>query len=107
MIGKPLGIGLASYATVRLGLCALPPGVDWSGILLVGTVSGIGFTMAIFIAALAFDSAALFDAAKLGILAATVIAASAGLLLGRLVLRDKPVPGAALTVDEAEAATEQ
>ncbi|WP_437931379.1 Na+/H+ antiporter NhaA [Sorangium sp. So ce291] len=105
--GKPLGVFLASFAMVRLGVCALPRGVGWRGIAVVGCVAGIGFTMAIFIAGLAFDDAAMLAAAKLGVLLASTVAAVIGLLVGRLVLSGAPVPGAARTVEEAEASTEQ
>ncbi|MGK3963825.1 Na+/H+ antiporter NhaA [Sorangium sp. So ce118] len=105
--GKPLGVFLASFAMVRLGVCALPRGVGWRGIAVVGCVAGIGFTMAIFIAGLAFDDPAKLAAAKLGVLLASAVAAVIGLLVGRLVLSGAPTPGAARTLAEAEASTEQ
>ncbi|WP_433936483.1 Na+/H+ antiporter NhaA [Sorangium cellulosum] len=105
--GKPLGVFLASFAMVRLGVCALPRGVGWPGIAVVGCVAGIGFTMAIFIAGLAFNDAAQLAAAKLGVLLASAVAAMIGLLVGRLVLSGAPVPGAARTLQEAETSAEQ
>ncbi|WP_437291109.1 Na+/H+ antiporter NhaA [Sorangium sp. So ce406] len=107
VVGKPLGVFLASFAMVRLGVCALPRGVGWRGIAVVGCVAGIGFTMAIFIAGLAFDDPAKLAAAKLGILVASTIAAVIGLLVGRLVLSGAPVPGAARTLQEAETSAEK
>ncbi|KYF75263.1 sodium:proton antiporter, partial [Sorangium cellulosum] len=92
VVGKPLGVFLASFAMVRLGVCALPRGVGWPGIAVVGCVAGIGFTMAIFIAGLAFNDAAQLAAAKLGVLLASAVAAVIGLLVGRLVLSGTPVP---------------
>ncbi|RZL07951.1 MAG: Na+/H+ antiporter NhaA [Rubrivivax sp.] len=80
--GKPLGVVLASWLAVRLRLCMLPPGVDWNGVGLVGVLAGIGFTMSIFIATLAFDDPALLNAAKLGVLSASGTAALAGLVWG-------------------------
>ena len=52
--GKPLGVDRRDLACVRLGWCRLPPGVTWGGVCLVGLLAGIGFTMSIFIAMLAF-----------------------------------------------------
>jgi NhaA family Na+:H+ antiporter len=105
-IGKPVGVSLACWATVRLGWCALPRGIGWRGILLVGCVAGIGFTMAIFTAGLAFPNPDWLAAAKLGVLGGSMLAAVIGLTLGRTVLLDAPDPAAARTVDEAEASTE-
>jgi NhaA family Na+:H+ antiporter len=74
VIGKPVGITLASYLAVRLGLAALPDGVRWATLHGVAWLGGIGFTMSLFIAMLAFEDAALLDSAKIGILAASLIA---------------------------------
>jgi NhaA family Na+:H+ antiporter len=106
VLGKPLGILAASYATVRLGLCVLPRGVWWRGVLVVGTVAGIGFTMAIFIAGLAFPDAAKVSAAKLGVLAASASAGVLGFVLGKTVLPAAPPVEAAATVEEAERSAE-
>ena len=57
VLGKPLGVVGMSWLMVRLGWCRLPPGVSWGAILLVGLLAGVGFTMSIFIAMLAFESA--------------------------------------------------
>jgi Na+:H+ antiporter, NhaA family len=85
VLGKPIGIVLASWAAVRVGWVQLPPGVTWRGVWLVGCLGGIGFTMSIFIATLAFrDSAALLNAAKLGVLTASACAAIVGLIIGKL-----------------------
>ena len=59
VLGKPLGVLLSCWLAVRLRMCALPPGMGWGDTLLAGLLAGIGFTMAIFIATLAFDSEAL------------------------------------------------
>jgi NhaA family Na+:H+ antiporter len=103
VIGKPVGILLASFTTVKLGICALPRGVSWRGILLVGLVAGIGFTMAIFIAGLAFPSDGLLAAAKLAVLLGSGLAAVIGLVMGRVVLPARPAADSAATVSEAEA----
>lgn len=54
IIGKPIGITLFSFLSVKTGLCALPRGVKWKGIIGAGMLGGIGFTMSIFITLLAF-----------------------------------------------------
>lgn len=79
VMGKPLGVILASWLAVRAGWCQLPAGVSWSGVVLVGLLAGIGFTMSIFIANLAFSDANLLNAAKLGVLLASLLAAALGL----------------------------
>ena len=84
VLGKPIGIVLASIAAVRLQWCALPEGVRWTHMVLIGLLGGIGFTMSIFIANLAFDDPALLAAAKFAVLVASALAATLGLLLGRL-----------------------
>lgn len=82
VLGKPLGVVGVSWLMVRMGWCQLPPGVSWGGIALIGILAGIGFTMSIFIAMLAFESEALLGAAKLGVLAGSLIAAMLGLAWG-------------------------
>ena len=85
VLGKPLGIVLAALAAVRLGLCTLPEGVRWPHAWLLGLLGGIGFTMSIFIANLAFaEGAGLLAAAKFAVLVASALAASLGFVLGRL-----------------------
>jgi NhaA family Na+:H+ antiporter len=77
--GKPLGIVAIIWLTVRTGWCRLPPGVSWAGIWLIGLLAGIGFTMSIFIAILAFPDPDLLGAAKLGVLLGSLLAALLGL----------------------------
>jgi NhaA family Na+:H+ antiporter len=80
VLGKPLGIVGFSWLAVRLGIASLPTDISWSMLCAGGLLAGIGFTMAIFIAGLAFD-ATMFNAAKLGILSASIISAVTGLAL--------------------------
>jgi NhaA family Na+:H+ antiporter len=87
VLGKPLGIVLAALAAVRLKLAELPGGVRWSQLLLVGVLGGIGFTMSVFIANLAFDDPALLTAAKLAVLVGSATAAALGFILGRQIAR--------------------
>lgn len=84
VIGKPLGIVGMSWASVKMRWCILPPDVTWRGIALVGLLAGIGFTMSIFIAMLAFDDENLLNAAKLGILIGSFTAAVLGLIWGKI-----------------------
>ena len=81
VVGKPIGIFGASWLAVRLGLASLPAQVGWRQILGVGVLGGIGFTMSIFIAGLAFAGQPLLEIAKLGIFAASLIAGGTGFLL--------------------------
>ena len=81
--GKVMGVTLASLASVRLGIATLPDQVGWSQMHGVSWLAGIGFTMSLFIANLAFGSGPLLDSAKIGILAASFLAGIAGWLLLR------------------------
>jgi NhaA family Na+:H+ antiporter len=108
VIGKPVGILLASVAAIRLGIATVPAGVTWTGIALVGCVAGIGFTMAIFVAGLAFPDAGHLGVATLGVLVASAVAAVVGLVVGRLLLRPARVEkGAVATASEPEAQTDR
>jgi len=89
-IGKPVGIVTFGWLTVRLGLASRPPDMGWGLLAGGGLLAGIGFTMALFIADLAFDDA-LINAAKLGILSASVASAAAGLAVLAWATRGKPV----------------
>jgi NhaA family Na+:H+ antiporter len=80
VLGKPVGIFLFTFVAVKLGLCDMPRGANWLQILAVGMIAGIGFTVALLIAALGFDSPVLIDEAKLGILSASIVAGVAGLV---------------------------
>jgi NhaA family Na+:H+ antiporter len=80
VLGKPAGIMLSSYASVRLGWARLPDGVDWRMMLGAGCLGGIGFTMSLFVAGLALDGA-LLEEAKIGILAGSAVSAALGCVL--------------------------
>lgn len=77
VLGKPIGIGIATYAAKRLGIIALPPAFGMAEVLGVGMIAGIGFTMSIFVANLAFENIEVINIAKLSILFASF---GAGLL---------------------------
>ena len=86
VVGKTFGIFLACWLSTRFGLCTLPRDARWTGILLVGMTGGVGFTMSLFVAQLAFPSGALLETAKLGILVGSTLAALIGLGYGALTL---------------------
>lgn len=86
IIGKPLGIFLFSFTAVSLGLCALPQDLKWKQIIGVGLLAGIGFTMSIFIALLAFDNPGQITHSKIAILIASLVAGTLGYLWLRMTL---------------------
>ncbi len=95
VVGKPAGIVMFSAIAVALGLGKRPAGLSW-GLLAAGAMlTGIGFTMALFIAEMAFDGG-LLTSAKLGILAASVVSAAGGLLA--LILLTSPGPRHSIAV---------
>ena len=88
VVGKPVGILLASYAAVRLGLGRLPDGTTWPMLAGVGAVAGVGFTVSLFIAGLSFPGGEqLTDEAKVGILLASFTAAVVGVVVLLLATR--------------------
>jgi NhaA family Na+:H+ antiporter len=89
VIGKPLGIWLFSFLSVRLGICALPSDLRWKDILGAGMLGGIGFTMSIFITLLAFknDGEEVITYSKIAILIASFIAGMLGFLWLKLHLK--------------------
>ncbi|MED5393455.1 MAG: Na+/H+ antiporter NhaA [Actinomycetota bacterium] len=84
VVGKVVGVSLFTIGAVRLGISALPSGATVRHIVGVAAIAGIGFTVSLFVAGLAFDDLVLQDEAKVGILAASAIAALLGvaILLG-------------------------
>jgi NhaA family Na+:H+ antiporter len=89
VLGKPLGITLAAWLAVRVGLAERPAGVGWIDLHGVAWLGGIGFTMSLFIGALAFREQDLLAGAKIGVLAASTIAGA----VGWLILRRRFAPG--------------
>ena len=87
-LGKPLGIFGFSWLAVRSGLARLPDGVGWRAIFGVSILCGIGFTMSLFIASLAFESSSqdIMAASRIGIVAGTAASALLGLLVLKLAL---------------------
>jgi NhaA family Na+:H+ antiporter len=81
VLGKPLGIVGLCWLGNRTGLTTLPAGVTWRHILGASALAGIGFTMSLFVADLAFGSTAILETAKMGILAASLVSGIAGSLI--------------------------
>ena len=75
VIGKPLGVFAAVFAASKAKLCDLPAGATKSSLVATGSAAGIGFTVAIFIAQLAFDETSLQDIAVLAVIAASLVSA--------------------------------
>jgi NhaA family Na+:H+ antiporter len=78
VVGKVVGVLGASVLAVRFGFAQLPTGVGWRHMAGLSALAGIGFTVSIFISGLAFDDTGLQDQAKIGVLAASVLAAAIG-----------------------------
>ena len=81
IVGKPLGVTFLCFIAVASGICRLPPDLNWRHIFGAGILGGIGFTMSIFIANLAFaGNAETINASKMAILSASLIAGAVGYL---------------------------
>ncbi|HYH74923.1 MAG TPA: Na+/H+ antiporter NhaA [Candidatus Saccharimonadales bacterium] len=89
LIGKSLGIVAGTWLVVKLGISGLPHGVRWGHITGVAMLAGIGFTLSIFIAELAFEGTPYTDTAKIAIFGASIVAATVGLFILRLVPRHR------------------
>ena len=87
VVGKPLGVFGGSWIAVRFGWAQLPDQTSWTAVLGAAFLSGIGFTMALFVASLGLTEAAL-DAAKTGVL----MGSGACMLIGMWVLRFLAAP---------------
>jgi NhaA family Na+:H+ antiporter len=86
-LGKPVGIVGATLLAVKLGIADRPGGTGWLPLLGVGIIAGIGFTVAIFIAALAYpETTPLLAQAKIGILLGSLASGLIGVTLVRLTL---------------------
>ena len=81
VVGKPLGIFLASWGAVKSGLAVMPEGATWRLLLAVACLGGIGFTMSLFVDALAYTEPDLIDRGKIAILMGSTAAAVLGSLL--------------------------
>ncbi|HEC41859.1 MAG TPA: Na+/H+ antiporter NhaA [Bacteroides sp.] len=87
IIGKVVGIIAFSWLGIKLKMTELPPGTKWVHLLGLGLLGGIGFTMSMFIASLAFQDASLLNHAKIGILIGSLLAGVSGYLVLKLTLK--------------------
>ena len=87
VVGKPVGVLSAAMLAKRIKVAELPDGVNKSSLLATGSAAGIGFTVAIFIANLAFEDAATQDIAVLAVIAASVVSAVLSIVLFKTVAK--------------------
>ena len=98
LVGKTVGVSLFTWTAVRLGWGRLPDAMSWPHVIGVAMVAGVGFTVSLFVADLAFTDQGLVDAAKAGVLVGSLLAGIGGaVMLGRLAsagndLTSPPVP---------------
>lgn len=88
--GKPLGIFGATWPAVRLGVAKLPEAASWRELCGVALVAGIGFTMSLFIAGLAFSDPAVFCSARLSVVVGSLLSARAGITVLWTTRRGQP-----------------
>jgi NhaA family Na+:H+ antiporter len=81
VVGKPVGITIFAWLAVRLGLAELPRGVTWTHVVATGFLAGIGFTVALFVSSLAFQTPAYTAGSKVGILLASTAATIVGVAI--------------------------
>ena len=86
-IGKTLGIAAGVFGATASHVATLPAGVDRTIILGCAAIGGIGLTMSLFIANLAFEGTSFIDSAKVGILGGSLVAASLGMVILKLIAR--------------------
>ncbi len=88
LIGKSVGIVAFSYLAVRTKIAVMAEGLTWAGIVGVGILAGLGFTVALFISGLSFEEEAMVATAKVAVLAASLAAGSIGYIFLRFMLKD-------------------
>jgi Na+:H+ antiporter, NhaA family len=88
VVGKTVGIASFSFLAVKSKIAGMADGLRWAGIVGVGILSGLGFTVALFISGLSFEDEAMVASAKVAVLAASLAAGSLGYLYFRLATRN-------------------
>lgn len=81
VLGKLVGVSVFTWAAVKSGIASLPRGATMTHVVGLAAIAGIGFTVSLFITNLAFDDPTVVDEAKLGIVAASILAAFVGVLV--------------------------
>lgn len=89
LLGKPIGVIVACWLAIRLRVAQLSPSLGWREITVVGLLAGVGFTVALFIADVAFPDPAALSSAKAGIVVASTLAILLATLGGRVLLRNR------------------
>ena len=107
LVGKPVGIMLFSFITVKAKIASLPEHVRWMHMLGAGILGGVGFTMAIFVANLAFEDAAMVTTAKVGILSASALAGIIGFVFLWLQAKKDKARGVAYVTTNSDEITRQ
>jgi NhaA family Na+:H+ antiporter len=93
IVGKPIGVVAFAWLASAIGIAELPAGATWRQLVGVSVVAGIGFTMSLFIASLAFGDTPLLDNAKVGVLGASLVAGTLGAVM-LVTARRSPPPSA-------------
>jgi NhaA family Na+:H+ antiporter len=106
VVGKPLGMVAASALAVRMGIATKPDEYSWRQLAGAGALSGIGFTMSLFIASEAFPLASDFSAAKIAVFTASLLAATLGVVVLWNARRTEPVHDACTEAQEECTAVE-
>ncbi len=97
-VGKQIGVMSFSWLGVRLGLCRLPANTGWKEVYGIACLTGIGFTMSLFIGTLAFDPSEQLNAVRVGVLIASSLSAVVGMIvLRRILVTPTEMPRGALT----------
>ncbi len=100
-LGKQVGVFLAAWLAIRVGVARLPVAASWAQLYGVSVLCGIGFTMSLFIGLLAFRDPALHDQVKIGVLAGSLASALAGAALLSVARRRPPAGESAATQEAA------
>jgi NhaA family Na+:H+ antiporter len=88
-VGKQIGVFAFSWVAVKTGLCRLPEGANWLQIYGIACLTGVGFTMSLFIGTLAFDQAQQLNDVRLGVLLGSTLSAIAGVIVLKLSLQER------------------
>ena len=88
-IGKQVGVFTFSWVAVNTGICKLPRGVSWQQVYGVACLTGIGFTMSLFIGTLAFDTSEQLNAVRLGVMMGSVLSTILGVIVLKRSLAEK------------------
>ncbi len=94
-VGKQVGVLAFSALAVAVKLARLPEGVSWAQIYGAACLTGVGFTMSLFIGTLAFDTADVLNEVRLGVLAGSILSGVVGYAVIRASLSSRPAPSAA------------